>query len=104
MNVGREFLVVILFFALATTASACPFCSALPHTLSDDLEESSVAVVVHCRGASAGVDGIYTCKMQITDVIKGDSVLKNSVVEVESSTQLSTNSVSYTHLTLPTKA
>ncbi len=93
MNVGREFLVVILFFALATTASACPFCSALPHTLSDDLEESSVAVVVHCRGASAGVDGIYTCKMQITDVIKGDSVLKNSVVEVESSTQLSTNSV-----------
>ena len=75
-------LLAAVVAAYVNVASACPFCTAFPRTLSDDLEESTAAVLARCESASAEADGFYTLRMRITGVIKGDPALKNSVVEV----------------------
>lgn len=73
----------------ATIATACPFCDSLPHTLSDDLGESSAAVIAHPEAVSSEADGIRVYRMRITDVLKGQPALKNSVVDVTSARELS---------------
>lgn len=82
-------LLAIIVTCWATIAPACPFCDSLPRTLSDDLGESSAAVVAHPEAVSAEADGIRVYRMRITDVLKGDPALKNSAVDVTSARELS---------------
>ncbi len=75
-------LASICLASMGTVADACPFCSALAPTLSDDLEEGEVAVIA-CSVSDAGAsDGSGVYQMRITAVVKGDSVLKDSMIEV----------------------
>ena len=84
-----------ILFVLATVvcwsaiAPACPFCSALRNTLSDDLQESTAAVIARYESSSVGTDGAHVNRLRITDLVKGAPSLKNSVVEVESLAPLS---------------
>ncbi len=66
----------------AAVTQACPFCTSLPRTLSDDLEESTAAVIARCESIAADPDGFHVCKMRILEVMKGSPKLKESVVEV----------------------
>ncbi|MGB0596100.1 MAG: hypothetical protein ACPGLY_05390 [Rubripirellula sp.] len=82
-------LLAIIVACWAAIAPACPFCDSLPRTLSDDLEESSAAVVAHPEAVSTEPDGIRVYRMRITDVLKGAPALKNSVVNVTSAREIS---------------
>lgn len=94
---ARNLLVAVLVaaFIAGWTASvvACPFCSSLPRTISDDLIEATVGVVARCESLASASDGFRTYRMRITDVVKGDPALKNSVVEVSSFQELSGDKV-----------
>lgn len=72
------------FVGLQSLVLACPFCSALAPTLSDDLGQSDVAVFVHCQSAAMDEDGILQCQMRITEVLRGDAKWTRSVVTVPS--------------------
>ncbi len=67
---------------LDTVADACPFCSALAPTLSDDIEEGAVAVIACFVSGNEAFDGSGIYPMRITTVVKGDSELRDSLIEV----------------------
>ena len=48
------------------------------------MDASSAAVIAHCESASEGEDGFRVCRMRITEVVKGDPKLADSVVEMAS--------------------
>ncbi len=75
-------LIVACLASLDTVADACPFCSALAPTLSDDIEEGAVAVIACFVSENEALDGPGTYPMRITAVLKGDSDLKDSLIEV----------------------
>ncbi|WP_148080131.1 hypothetical protein [Roseimaritima ulvae] len=50
--------------------------------MSDDMEDATAAVMARCESVSAEEDGFSFCRMQVTDVVKGDPRLANSVLEV----------------------
>ena len=77
---------IVLYWA--SLVSACPFCTALPNTVSDDLQEATTAVVAKCESVSLAADGIVRCKLRITEVIKGDPLLKDSMVEASANHKL----------------
>jgi hypothetical protein len=52
--------------------------------MSDDLGASSAAVLACCESVSAETDGFRVYRMRITEVVKGDPKLANSVIEVVS--------------------
>ena len=83
----RSHLAVLAF--IATTwmgvTQACPFCTALPRTLTDNLEESSAAVIGHYESSSEVRTGVDVCCFRVTEVIKGSSSLKGSRVEIATS-------------------
>ena len=84
----RTLVTACVFFCLASISPACPFCSALPHTLSDDLEECVAAVVARCESVSVASNGVHACRLRISDVIKGRPQVSDSVIEVESAQRL----------------
>lgn len=76
-----------------TVAHACPFCSSLAPTLSDDLEEASVAVIAQFESVSEQADEFFMCRLRITKVIKGDPALKTSAIEVLTPNQPAADSI-----------
>ncbi|MEM6470235.1 MAG: hypothetical protein AAF802_11820 [Planctomycetota bacterium] len=78
---------LIAFFP--SLSSACPFCSALAPTLSDDLESSAAAVIARCESSVEDENGFWVCKMRIAEVLKGKTRLADSVIEVVSLEELS---------------
>ena len=82
VSLGFLLSLTSVFAACAIDASACPFCSALANTTSDDLAESTVGVVARYEEISVEEDGIRICRLRISDVIKGDPSLNDSIVEV----------------------
>ena len=87
-------LLTLIVASWATAAISCPFCSALPHTISDDLEEATAAIVARFEAMTSETNGIRAYQMRIVGVLKGDPRLQGSVVEVASTHQLS-NSASF---------
>ena len=75
-------LIVASLVGLDKVADACPFCSALAPTLSDDLDEAAVAVIACFASDKEALDGSGIYPMRITAVIKGDSDLEGSLIEV----------------------
>ncbi|MFG0264692.1 MAG: hypothetical protein ACF8AM_05990 [Rhodopirellula sp. JB055] len=75
--------------AWTTPAMACPFCSALAPTISDDLDTSSAAVLTTCESIHQDQDGFYLYRMRVVEVVKGGRELAGSVIEVASIDELS---------------
>ena len=71
--------------------SACPFCSSLPHTISDDLEESIAAVIASPEFLHATTDGTLMYRMRITKVIKGHHTLEESYIELSPSQEIASD-------------
>lgn len=71
-----------------TRVIACPFCSALAPTISDDLEESSASVLTTCESVRKDKDGFHVYQMRVVEIIKGHSELANTVIEVASIDEL----------------
>ncbi len=85
----------LALFALAVTvcvwttrAIACPFCSALAPTISDDLETSSAAVLTTCASVSKDKDGFHVYRMRVVEIIKGGPELAKTIIEVASIDEL----------------
>jgi len=72
-----------------TRVIACPFCSALAPTISDDLEASSAAVLTTCESVRKDEDGFHVYRMRVVEIIKGRPELANAVIEVASIDELS---------------
>lgn len=72
----------------ASLASACPFCSALAPTMSDDLEASTAVVIARHESIAEESEGFRLYRMRVTKVVKGDPKLANSVIEVPSLQEL----------------
>ncbi|MEO1527448.1 MAG: hypothetical protein AAFX06_18625 [Planctomycetota bacterium] len=64
-------------------ASACPFCSALQPTLSDDLEQCTAAVLARCESVTER-DGFHLLKLRLESVVRGDGDHRGKVLFVES--------------------
>jgi hypothetical protein len=73
---------VTVIAGCATLAQGCPFCSALAPTLSDDLKDSSVAVMARHESVSVDKDGLRVCRLRVLEVFKGNANLLNSVIEL----------------------
>lgn len=84
---------LVLLVSSSTLSLACPFCSALAPTLSDDLAQATAAVIASCESISAEGDGLYVCRMRVDEVIKGDAKLADSVIEVPTTKELSIKGV-----------
>ncbi|MEM9367163.1 MAG: hypothetical protein AAGD07_14315 [Planctomycetota bacterium] len=92
---SRRLFVGLLVVSLLTLrcfwgepVAACPFCSALAPTISDDLESASASVLTTCESVREDKDGFYVYQMRVAQVIKGRPELGKSVIEVVSIEQL----------------
>ena len=80
---GLLFLIFVIVIAgFANCAHACPFCSALAPTLSDDLKDSTVAVIARYESGFVDKDGLPVWRLRVTEVFKGSKKLANTVIEI----------------------
>ncbi len=75
-------ILVTVIAGCASLAQGCPFCSALAPTLSDDLKDSSVAVMARHESVSVDKDGLRLCRLRVMHVFKGNTKLANTVIEI----------------------
>ena len=91
ISTGILFATIVLSWTIVV--SACPFCSSLPRTLSDDLEEGTSAVIARCESITEESDEVWILRLRITEVVKGDGDLQDSVVEAVTTERPSKNSI-----------
>ena len=82
----RSIAFASLFALLAALAKACPFCSALSNTLTENLAESEVAGLAICVAPAilTDTDALPIHRFRILQVIKGDRKLVGRTFEVVS--------------------
>ncbi len=91
------FACLALFIGFAPIATACPFCSALSNTLTENLADSEVAGLAICV-APANLkitDALPIHQFRMLQVIKGDVKLVGRTVEVVSFKPFERNDVSF---------
>lgn len=71
-------------FVGTTRVVACPFCSALAPTISDDLATSAAAVLTICESVRQDKDGVHVHRMRVVEIIKGGPELAKTIIEVAS--------------------
>ena len=78
MRLGAIFATAIALAVLQvpTTAAACPFCSAVALTFSEEMDQNDVAVLAKLVGKANQDADDHTALFEVVDVLKGDKYLE----------------------------
>lgn len=75
-------VLLLILFSWHHTALACPFCTSVPRTLSDDLEDAVVALLAKSQGFVRADDGTNHLRLSVLTVIKGGGALTQKTLSI----------------------
>ncbi|QDT61261.1 hypothetical protein SV7mr_37950 [Stieleria bergensis] len=81
-NGFRFVLLQLLLIAWSTVAIACPFCTSVPRTLSDDFDDAAVALLAKSQGLHQAADGSSHLQLSVLAVVKGGESFTQKVLRL----------------------